>query len=173
MGKGLPRSMQRGAAATQEIIKQTLRFDGDTITVDGATGVGFGTLAKFALPEGNILVLGAVADLQFTGPTSADLADDWEGDFGVGSTPASDATISGADVDIIPSTAIAAATAEVSPQTVGRSTASLGGGIIDNTAADKEINLNLLIDDVDIGADGIDLTVTGFLHIAYIVLGDD
>ncbi len=173
MGKGLPRSLSRGPLNRQEIVKQTIGIN-TTVTVDGASGVGVGTVVIGDLPEGNILLLGAVAYLTFTGPTSADLADDWEGDYGIGTTPADDATITGADVNIIPSTAIAAATAEASPTTRGvQADGAFCGVVLDNTDGSLELNLSLLIDDADIGADGIDVTAVGQLYLIYSVLGDD
>lgn len=173
MGKGLPRSMSRGNPLKQEIIRQTFVVDDATLTVDGATGVGFGSVVIGDLPAGNILLLGAVSYMQFTGPTAAGLTDTWEGDYGIGSTPASDATITNGDVDIIPSTAIAAATAEASPRTRGVSTTSLNGAILDNTDGSLELNLNLLVDDASISADDINMTVNGELILLYAVLGDD
>jgi hypothetical protein len=165
--------MSRGAPQRQEIIKQTIVVRDGALTVDGATGVGFGALVIGDLPEGNILLLGAVGYFTFAGPTSADLADDWEGDYGVGTTPADDATITAADIDVIGSTAIVAATAEASPRTRGVGVTATNAAILDNTDGSLELNLSLLIDDADIGADDIIMTVNGELFLAYIVLGDD
>jgi hypothetical protein len=173
MGKGLPRSMSRGEPLRQEIIKQTVTVRDATLSIDGASGVGFGSVVIGDFPEGNILVLGAVAYMQFTGPTAATLADDWEGDFAIGSTPASDATATATDINVITSTPIAAATAEVSPRTRGTSTATDLDHVLDNTDGSLELNLTLLVDDADISADGLDFTVNGELQLVYIVLLDD
>lgn len=173
MGKGLPRSMSRGAFARQEIQKAVYKARSLAIEVDGATGVGWGTAVLGDLPEGNILLHGAVAYMQFTGPTSASLDDTYDGDYSIGTTPTADATISGTDADIIPSTALGAATAEVSPRARGASTTSLAGAIFDNTDGSLEINLNLLIDDANVGADNLAFTATGELIILYSVLADD
>jgi hypothetical protein len=173
MSKGLPRSTGRGAPQAQEIIKQVIRVNALAIEVDGASGVGFGSAVAGGLPAGNILLLGAVSYLAFSGPTSAGLVDTWAGDYGVGTTPASDATISGADIDIIGSTEIAAATAEVSPRTRGVGVTATNAAILDNTDGSLEVNINLLVDDANISADDIAMTVTGEIHLAYIVLGDD
>ena len=170
MGKGLPRSTSRGTPQSQEVIKQVVKVRDLTLTVDGATGVGFGTAVIGGLPQGNVLLLGAVAYMQFTGPTSADLADTWEGDYAVGSAPTADASLAGAEVDVIPSTAIAAATAEASPRTRGANATQV---MLDNTDGTLELNLQLLIDDAHIGADDIDMTVNGELHLLFSVLGDD
>ncbi len=171
MTKGLQRSLSRGPKATQTVVTERLMLNVD-LTFTGATGAAVEATAVIAgLPEGNILLLGAVANLTFTGPTAATLADDFQGDYGIGTTPADDNTISGTDVDIIGSTAIAAATAEVSADVRGTNAVQ---AIIDNTAGTGEANLNVLLDadEVDDGED-IVITVTGPVDLAYIVLGDD
>ena len=108
--------------------------------------------------------------MQFTGPTSGDLDDNWQGDYAVGTTPADDGTLSGADVDIIPSTALAAATAEASPRTRGANATS---AIFDNTDGSLELNLSVLVDDVNIGANGLAFLANGEVDLAYTILGDD
>lgn len=173
MGKGLPRSLSRGDLARQEIVKQIIKVEDLPLTVDGATGVGFGSAIAGGLAQGNLLFMGAVAYLTFSGPTSGDLGDTWSGDYGVGTTPAGDATISDGDVDIIQSTAVGPAVAEVSPRTRGTHLPADTGEIRDNTDGSLEVNINLLVDDADIGADGIAMTVSGEIHIMYSVLGDD
>lgn len=171
MVKGLKRSLSRGKPLEQPITKLTIAVRDLAMTVDGASGVGVGAAVAYDLPEANILLLGAVSYLSFAASGSEDDLDaDWEGDYGVGTTPAADATITGTDVDIIPSTAIAAATAEVSPRTRG---AGATQAILDNTDGSLEINVSLLIDDANIGADDIAFTVNGEIHLAYITLGDD
>lgn len=176
MGHGLPRSLKRPTAPerTPALIKRVFPASGGTLTVDGATGVGFGTLVLGGLPEGNVMLLGAVGYFEFAGPTDAGLVDTWAGDYGVGTTPADDGTITAGDVDIVPSTALAAATAELSPRTRGLdATGALAGVVFDNTGGTLELNLNLLIDDADISADGIDMAVEGELQIVFVMLGDD
>jgi hypothetical protein len=171
--KGLPRSRARGGAQRNTIIKQTVPVRNVLVTVAGATGVGWGTAVIGGLPQGNILLVGAVSYMQFTGPTSASLVDTFDGDYGIGSTPASDGTITGGDVDIIQSTALGAATAEVSPRVRGTSTGATAGVVLDNTDGSLELNLNLLIDDANISADNIAMRANGELFLSYIVLGDD
>lgn len=169
--KGLPRSLTRGGNK-QPVRRLDLKFNSVAISVAGTTGVGFGSAVIGDLPEGNILLLGAVAYATFTGPTSAALVDTFDGDYGIGSTPADDATITNGDVDIIQSTALGAATAEVSPRARGTSAAATAGVILDNTDGSLELNLNLLIDDANISGT-VAMTATGVLHLSYIVLGDD
>ncbi len=173
MGKGLPRSLS-GATQEHVVIKQKILVRAKTLTVAGAAGVGFGSLQVGDFPEGNVLLLGAVGYMQFTGPTSGSLVDTWEGDFGIGTTPASDGTLTAGDVDVVPSTALAAATAEASPRTRGaQADGALAGQVFDNTDGSLELNLNLLVDDADISADGIVMTVNGDLFISFTMLGDD
>lgn len=171
MTKGLPRSLSRGSQSTRQVVKESIAIN-EVMTFTGATGaVVFATAPIAGLAEGNILLLGAVATVTFTGPTSADLSDTFAGDFGIGTTPEDDNTITGTDVDIIASTAIPAAVAEVSADVRGTHETQ---EIIDNTDGSGEINLNVLIDANAItDAVSVDITVTGFLDIAYIVLGDD
>lgn len=173
MGKGLPYSTSRGHAQKQELIRRDIALDGKVVTVS-ATGsaVGFGSVVVEGLPEGNILLLGAVGNVGFAGSGSDDnLTDTWSGDFGLGTTPASDATISGADEDILPETAIGAAVSEVIAATRAVNATQ---AMLDNTANDLELNLNLLIDAANIADDeSVDITLSGTLHLVYIVLGDD
>jgi len=169
--KGLPRSLSRGrgAGASNVVKKVTIPFT-KSIEIDGATGVGWGTVIIGDFPEGNISFMDATCYLTVTGPTSANLSDTWAGDYGIGTTPASDGTITAGDVDIIVSTALAAATAEVSPRTRAVGGA---GALFDNTDGSLELNLNVLVDDADISADDLICTAEGVLSLAYVVLGDD
>lgn len=170
MSKGLLRSLGRGSPARQEIVKQVVKMSAVAIEVDGATGVGFGAVAIGDLPEGNILFLGAVSYLQFAKVTATGVQDTFDGDYSIGSAPTADVTLSGAEVDIIPSTALGAATAGVSPRVRGSNATQV---MLDNTDGSLELNVNLLIDDANISANDQILSVTGELHLAYIVLGDD
>ena len=171
MTKGLPRSLSRGPRAQRMVVKESLQIDVD-LSFTGATGVVvFATVPISFLEEGNVLLLGAVANLTFSGPTSANLTDDFQGDYSLGSTATDDITLDGTDVDVIGSTAIPAATAEVSANVRGVNAAQ---AVINNTAAAGVINLNVLLDADEVtDAQTVILTVTGTVDIAYIVLGDD
>lgn len=177
MGKGLPRSLKH---ADQNVVR-IMQVDIDhTISVTGDSGAANdGQVVIGDFPEGNVLFLGAVANVQFTGPTSDELSDTWEGDYAIGTTADANSVLSGTDANIIASTALAAATAEVSPKTRGQTgTDSTDGGLLvdifDNTDGSLELNLNLLIDDAELtDSETIDVTATGELYIAYAILGDD
>lgn len=169
--KGLPRSLARGPQTAQGVHKAAIPVRDLAVAV--ADGVpGFGTAVIAGLPQGNLLFLGAVAYLQFT-TADADVTATFDGDYSIGTVPTANGDLAGAgEADIVPSTALGAATAKVSPVVRGASTDALGGGVIDNTNGSLELNLNLLIDDAAIsGAAGF--TVSGVVNIAYIVLGDD
>jgi len=173
--KGLIRSLRRGRPLDQIITKLKLHPRREnTFTVDGAAGVGFGSLVLGGLPEANILLLGAVGYMAISGPGGdAGLVDAWNGDFGIGTTPASDGTITGDDVNVIGSTAIGPAVAEAAPRTRGETTVPIVPVILDNTDGSLELNLNVLVDDADISADGILFTVDGDLWVSFVTLGDD
>lgn len=177
--KGLQRSLSRAPigrvppSAQKQPLRLTHLLDGLTVdVVSVTTAIGFGSVVIADFPEGNILILGAVCNITLSGPGgNADLTDTWEGNFGVGSTPASDATISGADEDIIVETDLAAATAEIGVRTRAVLAAPV---TLNNTDNSLEINLNVLIDAAHIVDDKtVVLTVTGELEIVYQILGDD
>ena len=171
MGKGLPRSRARGPKSRAPIVRQRIAINTDVTVSSTGAAIGFGSQPIGGLPEGNVQIIGAVANLAFAGSGSdANLVDTWNGDVGVGSTPAADATITGTDVDVIASTAIGPAVSEVIAQTRCVGAASL----IDNTDGSGELNLNLLIDAADIVDDqSVVIAVTGLMWLSYVVLGDD
>lgn len=173
MTKGLQRSLSRAPKTRQpaQLRKHLIVVDALAITVDGATGVGFGSAVAGDFPEGNVVFQSAVAYLKIDGPGgNADLSDTWAGDFSVGTTPADDGTVSGADVDIVPSTELAAAVAELGVRTRG---AGAPQATFDNTDGSLEVNLNVLVDDADIAADGIGFVASGEIELLYTMAGDD
>lgn len=170
MSKGLPRSRSRGAPQTGGVRRQRVAFTNKAVSVAGTTGVGFGTAVIGDLPVGNILFLGAVSYVSLAGSGSdANLVATWNGDYSIGSAANGDTSLSGAEVDIIPSTSTTVAVAEVSPTTRG---ANATQAMLDNTDGSLEINLNVLVDDADISGT-VTMTATGYVDIAYIVLSDD
>ena len=170
MGKGLPRSHSRGDQKLQEVIKVDAAVNiASFVITDGAPG--FGSAVMRALPEGNLLFMGLVANLVFT-KGDADIIDAFDGDVALGTAPTADGTLSGAEVDLAPSTAIGPAVAGVTPVTRVVSTATEHGVILNNTDGSLELNLNIIIDDASISADS-SMVVSGAVHLAFIVLGDD
>lgn len=169
--KGYPRGMSRAAPQAQGLKKLRINLEDKAITVvNGAPG--YGTVAIGDFPEGNVVYFGAVAMLQFT-KTDADIIATFEGDASLGTEPTADGTLSGAEVDLIASASMGIAAVDgVSPNTRYASAVALSGTVFDNTDGALEINLNVLIDDASISADG-SLTVDGWVEILYAVLGDD
>ena len=171
MSKGLVRSLGRANPQAAAVVKQRIKVSNVSLSVvDGAPG--YGTVVIGDLPQGNILFLGAISYLSFT-TSDADVTATFDGDYSIGTVPTADSDVADSgEADIIPSTALGAATAKVSPVVRGASTDAIGGGIIDNTDGSLEINLNLLIDDAAISGAAI-FTVNGYVEVLYSVLGDD
>jgi hypothetical protein len=169
MSKGFSRSLGRGSASSQPVCRETLTLRDKAITTSGLTGIGFGTAVLAGLPQGNILILGAIAYLQFTKQSAGTIAT-FDGDVAIGSAPTADNALAGAEVDIIPSTPLNAATAGVSPMVRGANATQV---MLDNTDGSLELNLNLLLDDASVSADAQAFVVNGTVQLAYIVLGDD
>lgn len=173
MPKGLPRSLSRGRALKKPIINQTIRVNTLVTATAAATGVGFGNVALAAFPEGNVLFLGAVANLRFSalGANATNAIAAFNGDYAIGSGADADGTLSGAEVNLVASTALGPAVARVTPFARGTGATQV---VLDNTARTLNMNLNVLVDAADItDATSVTLTVEGTLDIAYVMLGDD
>jgi len=172
--KGLIRTLSRGPEADQKTVKKHILISTSFDITGVADTVDWATVQIGPLPEGNILLLGAVARIQVDGGADAHIIDNWDGDYAIGTAPTADEALAGEELNIIPSTAIsAAADDKLAPYTRATTTAT-EQVIIDNTAGAMEINLNLLIDDnVITDAEDGTFAVAGTLDIAYIVLGDD
>lgn len=171
MTKGRRRSSERPIGnKRQPMIRQLFKIVNKTISVvDGAPG--YGSAEAFMLPEGNILIHGAVGYITLT-TSDADITATFDGDISIGTGSTSDGTLSGAEVNLVASTALGAATAKVSPNVRLVTSTSTTGVIHDNTAADVVFYLNLLIDDAAISG-AADFTANGYVEVLYTVLGDD
>lgn len=171
MSKGLPRSMSRGRATQQEIIRLQIPIRNLVVPItDPGAAVAYGGAAIQGLPQGNILVLGAVANLQVT--AGANITATFTGNFSVGHAITADATLSANEISLVPSTALVAGVAGVSNGNRGVSTPTQTGVVIDNTDQTLNANLNVTIADAAISATS-SVTVNGVLYLAFIVLGDD
>ena len=175
MTKGLPKSLSRGPALKKPIINQTIRVNTTVAVFAAATGVGFGTVALGALPEGNVLFLGAVSNLRFSAisANSANAIAAFNGDYAIGSTADADGNLASptTDANLVASTALGPAVTRVTPFARGSGATQV---VLDNTAKTLNINLNVLMDAADItDATTVTLTVEGTLDIAYLMLGDD
>lgn len=173
MTKGLIRSLRRGPQQQQILQKLIYRVEDLEVTVS-ATGVanGIGSAVIGDLPEGNIAFLGGVGYFELAGSGSdANLVDTWSGDFAVGTNPVAGAGIDGLEQNIVNSSAVGPAVAEVAPRARG---AGPGASVLDNTDGSLELNLNVLIDAADITDDqSVTLTVNGEIVILFSVLFDD
>jgi hypothetical protein len=139
------------------------------VVVGNTTGASFGGLKLYDFPEGRILVLGVTADLDFDW-SGEDVAVDGSGDFSLGTTITSDATLSTTDVDLLPSTALT----DPFVAGVGEGKGALAASAqFDGTTTAKDANINIIIDDADVedgASDTVDVSGTITLH--WINLGD-
>jgi hypothetical protein len=173
MAKGLPRSMARGVASVAPVVRKfryPLLNKSIAVTGGAATALGFGSVSLGGLPEGNLLILGSLAYLRFSS-SDADVIATWSGNFSVGSTATADTTLSGTDANIIAETAIAAATAKLSPQLRATGAASF---YLDNTDRLLGVVLNMTTADNSVTDSVVgDFLANGFIDLAIAVLGDD
>lgn len=170
MTKGLRRSASRpvNGGRNQIAVRQKFLITNATISVaDGAPG--YGSAVAFRLPEGNVLIHGAIGYITLT-TADADITTTFDGDISIGTAATADGSLSGAN--LIPSTSLGAATAKVSPRVRLAASSSTTGVTHDNTAADVVFYLNLLIDDAAISG-AADFTANGYVEVMYTVLGDD
>lgn len=167
--KGMPRSLSHAPKSRANVVKQIVPIKNVSVTVAGLSGVGFGGAVIGDLPQGNILLLGAVAYLQLSTADAGVIAT-FDGDFSIGSAPNADTALAGAEIDIIPSTALNPATAKLSP--VVRATQATQA-VLDNSDDSLELNLNVLIDDASISVNGAIFVANGYAVLSYVVLGDD
>ena len=166
-----------GVAATEygngTIHQTVLTFTDVAIALtDEAGTIAYGSLKVYDLPEGAILLHGAVQDVALT-KSSAGVDDDWNGDVGVGTTAAdNDASLATTEQDIIPTTATPQAVSGVTTADGLSTTSELA--IFDGTATAKDIYVNLLVDDADhdVTSTPCNLILNGTLTITWVDLGD-
>ena len=167
MSKGFIRSRSRGEPLLAPVIKTRVDIDATFYPRNGANRHWNEPLAL--LPEGFVLLHGAIAQLRFDGSGApAALTAGWEGDFGIGTDVTLSAALSGDRVNIIPSTSIGAATARIATA-VGTSSTQV---ILDATSGRSVFSLNLLVDAADISAQAT-IRVTGGLDMLISLLGDN
>lgn len=139
------------------------------LTAGNTTGVSFGGTKIFDFPAGRIFVLLSLLSLDAPGLGNAGNATpidgDDNGDVAVGTTVAGDGTLTGADVNLIPSTAYAMDTAVTA--------ALAAAAAFDGTSTAVDAYLNMIIDDTDVGDGASDiLEITGFVRITWVNGGD-
>ena len=134
-----------------------------SVSVVGATGIGFGGTKIYDFPVGIIHVLGVTVNITYD-TSGCDLDDADGGDFGCGTTAPDDATITGTDVDLCPSTS-------VDPLSGGGTAYLAANALFDGHSTAKDMYFNQLIDDADIGATEA-LLVNGTIIVTWVQLGD-
>lgn len=169
MSKGLKRSTDRGRKAGQAVVKHVIDLDAVPMFKAGsAAGIGFGSVVIGELPVGNIYLFGAALNVGFfpldfpNGLSSA-----WDGDFSVGEAENTFTSLSGDEVNIVAKKSIGPAAFEaiaIGPYS------TKGNKFIDNTAGDKAIWFNMLIDDADLNTDTfVDMYLQGDMTLVYSV----
>ena len=170
--KGLPRSRARGSKVASPIVKANIRLALTMTTTDAGAAGAWGTAVVGDFPDGNILLLGAVLSNIKLVKGSAALIDAFVATLAVGAAPTADATLNGAEVNIVPATAQSAATTGTLTGGRAASTGTESGVVLDNTDGSLELNLNASLPDAS-STGNSSLIITGVLHLSYIVLGDD
>lgn len=166
MTKGLKRTLKRASSSDLSLIK-TIPLTNLSFLVDGASGVGFGSVVVDGLPKGNLSILSVFTNVNFT-TSSSGVTSTFDGDFSIGTAPATSASLSGTVSNLIASTALGAATAKVSPTKRVVNATPL---IVDNTDSSLEVNLSLLIDDANISADDVVFLANGTVSFVIANLG--
>lgn len=137
---------------------------------DEAGVIAYGGLKFYDFPEGLILVLAAVADLDLT-KSSAGVNDDWDGDFGLGTaTAGNDADLTSTEQDILPKTA--------TPQAAAGATTANGQNaavaFLDGTTTAKDAFVNFIVDDADhdVTSTPCNLILNGTITLIWVNGGD-
>lgn len=168
-GTGVSVSEQIGA-----VRRTTVTFEDVAIALTDEAGVvAYGGLKFYDAPEGAIIVLGALADLDIT-KSSAGVNDDWDGDFSIGTvTASSNGTLTSTEANVIASTATPQASAGATTAN-GQSTGSECPLYLDGTTTPADLFLNFLVDDADhdVGATACNLIVNGTIDVLWVNMGD-
>lgn len=164
-----------GIGAVRQTVFTFTRFP---VTTGNTTGASFGSAKFYDFPAGRIQIHGCTANFtQITFNTEAgsngDIAGGGSGDYSIGSTATADATLSGTDVDILPSTAM------LDPFVTGVGRSNAGSALaattqLDGTSTAIDAILNVIIDDADVadGAANDIVYFTGTVTITWANLGD-
>jgi hypothetical protein len=168
--KGMPRALSRAKSNGLPVTSvETVALVNLAISVaDGAPG--FGNVAIANLPKGDLVLLGAMAELQFTS-ASGTIINAWTGTYSVGTVgTANNQVTDPGEATIIQATTISAATLKVSPETRGVHAIANSGLSVNNQAGTTQLFLNLLVDDASISGAAA-FTVTGKVRFAFANLG--
>lgn len=146
--------------------RTVLTLDAVELTVGNTTGVSFGGVKLYDFPVGRTLIDSVLLSNVSVGLGNAGnatpIAGTHGGDMSLGSTAPDDGTLTGADVDLCPSTSI-------DPISGGIAGAALAAAAqFDGTTTALDLYLNMLIDDLDV-ADGASdvLEISGQIEILW------
>jgi hypothetical protein len=145
------------------------------VAVANTTGISFGSVQLLDFPQGRIMIDGGTVNLVVDWSASADgdgeeIALTGSGDAALGTAATADGTLSGAEVDVMASTAM------TDPFVAG--VGDLHGNLVkdtefDGTATAKDVYLNVIIDDADVGdTDNAIVYFTGTIILHCKFLGD-
>lgn len=134
------------------------------VIINGESGDGFGGTNIFTFAEGFVRIYAVVAEDITLTPDGEDLEEGEGGDFSIGSTQTSDATLDGTDVDAIAKTSIDPI------QTVTDANNVTPYNLDGHTTA-AALYLNVIADDGDVAALSTN-TVSGTITVTYSNLGD-
>lgn len=136
-----------------------------TITYGGSGTNSVGGVKIYDMPEGRLLVLGVVVEDMTVDPTEANgFAGTDGGDFALGTTVVSGATLATTEVDLCPATSIDAITNVVD-------SALAASAQFDGTTTAKDVYVNFLVDADDI-TNSAALTFDATVEITWMSLGD-
>lgn len=173
MTKGLHRTLTRGNhEVRQHINRMHVSVENVPISMYGNPGgYNTGSVVVGDFPKGNILLLGSVSYMEFAGPGSLNLADDWQGYYSIGTNPNASGMPGSSGRDIVDLGTLSPAVGEmVARKRVIKDKTSM----LDNTDHSLEINFNLVIADLDItDTETVVITATGNLQLAFIALHSD
>jgi hypothetical protein len=167
-----------GVAASEQgnavIHKTVLTFTNvDVALADNAGVTAYGSLKVYDLPEGAILFLGGVSDLDVT-KSSVGVNADWDGDFGLGTVAANNGAtpLATTEQNLIPNTATPQAVAGVTTANAESTTAE--NVVISGTGGALDVYVNFLVDDADHDVTGTacNLILNGTVTMHWINLGD-
>ena len=173
--KGLPRSLARASDISIPVKKLVIPIHGEFDVAAVGAAIGFGTDLLGVLPEGYLHLLSAAFILKATRDSGnvAAATFNLKVAFGTVATANADLTDAG-NQDIVPATDLGAAVGGVSPTKVQNNVPAEIASIIDNTAADKEVHMNMSIPAADITNDGTaSIGLSGAVQLNYIRLFDD
>lgn len=136
------------------------------VTVANTTGASFGNQKLYDFPLGRIFVKGCTAYFG-TITFGSTIGSAGSGDYSIGTTATADATLSGTDVNILPSSAM------LDPFVVRTGSSNAGTALaaaaaFDGTATAIDAILNVTVDDADVSDAGTDTAYfTGVIVITW------